>query len=347
MGTQCVLGNNGSGKTNLLDAIHYLSFTRTSLNSSDAENITTGESWFSIRGILSLNDKSVDISCTYKTGQKKAVFENGVEYPRLSGHLGKYPSVLIAPADIELVWDGSEVRRKFFDTLISQVDRDYLDSLIAYNAHLKMRNSMLRLFSEKGKMDQDLLDTNDSRLSPAANYIHARRKNFIKEFAPVLSRGYQSVSPSSDEIVTIEYISELSSADFADLLKKNLQRDLMLQRTSAGIHRDDFDFRLNGFELKRYGSQGQQKSFLLGLKLAEFNIISKEKRFKPLLLLDDIFDKLDDMRISRLISMMQHDAFGQIFLTDARPDRTRDLLGNSGVKPKMFSVENGNLSVRP
>jgi DNA replication and repair protein RecF len=346
-GVQCLLGDNGSGKTNLLDAIHYLSFTRTSLNSTDAENVTTGESWFSIRGGLASNGKNVDVSCTYQTGQKKSFFENGIEYTRLSAHIGKYPAVLIAPADIELVWNGSEVRRKFFDTLISQVDRDYLDNLIAYNAHLKMRNSMLRLFGEKGKVDQDLLEANDSRLAPVANLIHARRQSFIKGFAPLLASGYRSVSPSDEEAAAIEYKSELASSDFASLLQKNFQRDLVLQRTSAGIHRDDFDFRLNGFELKRYGSQGQQKSFLLGLKLAEFNVIAKAKQFKPILLLDDIFDKLDNARITRLIAMMHSETFGQIFLTDARPDRTRELLGNAGVGSRMFSVESGNLSPRP
>jgi DNA replication and repair protein RecF len=342
-GVQCLLGDNGSGKTNLLDAIHYLSFTRSSLNASDAENIRTGEPWFSIRGSFSLGDKQADLAVSYQAGQKKSVFENGVEYPRLSAHLGKYPVVMIAPADIELVWDGSEVRRKFFDTLISQVDREYLENLITYNAHLKMRNSMLRHFTEKGKVDQDLLDANDTKLIAAGTFIHQRRRDFIKGFAPVLTQRYRAISGEANEEASIAYNSDLSDSAFADLLQRNLQRDLALQRTSIGIHRDDFELRLDGFELKRYGSQGQQKSFLVGLKLAEFQVISQKKSFKPILLLDDIFDKLDNARISRLISMMTDDVFGQIFLTDARPDRTRELLGSTGVPLKMYSVESGNL----
>lgn len=344
---QCLLGDNGSGKTNLLDAIHYLSFTRTSLTSSDAENIMKGETWFSIRGNIATIDKIVDVSCSYQSGQKKSVFENGIEYPRLSAHLGKYPVVLIAPADIELVWDGGEVRRRFFDTLLSQIDRDYLDNLIAYNAHLKMRNSILRLFAEKGKVDSDLLETNDSRLAPVANLICKRRHDFVNAFAPLLADAYNSVSPSRDEMASVEYKSELRESDFSLLLKNNLQKDLALQRTTSGIHRDDFDFLLKGFELKRYGSQGQQKSFLLGLKLSEFQVIANEKRFKPILLLDDIFDKLDNARISRLMTMMNQGVFGQIFLTDARPDRTGELLASAGVNARMFSVESGKLSVRP
>jgi DNA replication and repair protein RecF len=344
LAVQCLLGDNGSGKTNLLDAIHYLSFTRTSLNSSDAENVTTGESWFSIRGNFASADKQTDVSCTFQVGQKKSVFENGIEYSRLSMHLGKYPVVLIAPADIELVWAGSEVRRRFFDTLLSQIDRGYLDNLITYNAHLKMRNSMLRLFGEKGKVDNDLLESNDHRLSSSANFIYTRRRGFVSQFTPVLASRYGQISGAEGEVAAIEYRSDLLDADFSELLAKNLQRDLLLQRTTAGIHRDDFDFRLNNFELKRYGSQGQQKSFLLGLKLAEFDVICKEKQFKPILLLDDIFDKLDNDRISRLVSMMRRDAFGQIFLTDARPDRTRELLSTSGIETRLFSVRNGLVS---
>jgi DNA replication and repair protein RecF len=345
-GVQCLLGDNGSGKTNLLDAIHYLSFTRSSLAASDAENVRNGEAWFSIRGSFDMGERQTDLACTYQAGQKKSVFENGLEYSRLSAHLGKYPVVMIAPADIELVWNGGEVRRKFFDTLISQVDREYLDNLITYNAHLKMRNSMLRHFAERGKVDIDLLDSNDSKLIPAGDFLAARRRDFIRIFSPVLSQRYGAISGNVNEEATIVYSSDLSDSPFADLLQRNIQRDLALQRTSVGIHRDDFELRLDGFELRRYGSQGQQKSFLVGLKLAEFEVISQKKSFKPILLLDDIFDKLDNARISRLITMMTDDVFGQIFLTDARPDRTRELLGSTGVPLKMYSVENGNLFPR-
>lgn len=346
-GVQCLLGDNGSGKTNLLDAIHYLSFTRSSLNTSDAENVRTGAPWFSLRGTFAVGGKESDVSCSFQTGQKKSVFENGIEYSRLSSHLGKYPVVLIAPADIELVWDGSEIRRKFFDTLMSQVDREYLENLITYNAHLKMRNSMLRLFSERGNVDHDLLESNDSKLVPAGNLIHRKRQSFLSGFATLLADRYRQISGEPEGAAGITYKTDLLEAGFSELLAKNLQRDLVLQRTTSGVHRDDFDFRLNGFELKRYGSQGQQKSFLLGLKLAEFEVISSRKSFPPILLLDDIFDKLDNSRIARLLSMISNHAFGQVFLTDARPDRTRDLLTKAGVPMKILSVESGNLVSRP
>jgi DNA replication and repair protein RecF len=342
-GVQCLLGDNGSGKTNLLDAIHYLSLSRSSLTAADADNVRTGESYFSLRGNFSHGDKQTDVGISYQSGQKKSVFENGIEYQRLSMHLGKYPVVLIAPADIELVWDGSEIRRRFFDTLMSQVDRHFLESLIAYNAHLKMRNSMLRHFSEKGKVDPDLLEANDTRLVAAGTSVYESRAKFIAALAPVLEARYRSVSGASAESATIEYRSDLRESSFGDLLTRNLQRDLALLRTTSGTHRDDFIFRLNGFELKRYGSQGQQKSFLLGIKLAEFDVIAKAKQFKPILLLDDIFDKLDNARISRLIGMMRQQVFGQVFLTDARPDRTRELLSTAGIVANILSVENGVL----
>jgi len=303
----------------------------------------TGEQQFVIRGNFVREQATHDLACAYQAGQKKNVLENGVEYSRLSHHLGKYPAVLIAPGDIELVWDGSEIRRKFFDSVISQIDRAYLDQLIVYNAHLKMRNAMLRHFSEKGKVDRDLLESNDSKMVPAGDFVHARRKSFLEEFAPVIVEGYQSISGKNDEVTSIRYISDQNEFALADLLEKSLQRDLVLQRTTVGVHRDDFEFLLNGFELKRYGSQGQQKSFLVGLKLAEFGIIHRKKNFKPILLLDDIFDKLDDTRISRLVTLMNQDVFGQVFLTDARPGRTIELLKTAGIKAKVHSVESGNL----
>lgn len=345
-GIQCLLGNNGSGKTNLLDAIHYLSFTRSSLSSTDAQNIMTGEQHFVIRGSFVRDGADTDVACSYQGSAKKSVLENGIGYTRLSHHLGKYPVVLIAPGDIELVWDGSEIRRRFFDSLISQIDKEYLEHLITYNAHLKMRNAMLRHFAEKGKVDRDLLESNDSKMIPAAAFVFSRRRSFLTEFAPFIAEKYQALAGSNEEATSINYVSDLSEAMPGDLLEKNLSRDLLLQRTTSGVHRDDFDFLLNGFELKRYGSQGQQKSFLVGLKLAEFEIIHRKKAFKPILLLDDIFDKLDDVRISRLVAMMNHNIFGQVFLTDARPERTVGLLASAGIPARSFSVESGNLYAR-
>lgn len=336
----CLLGKNGSGKTNLLDAIYYLSFTKTSLLSTDSQNIRTGQTSFSIKGTFE-NDS--DVICSFQAGQKKVVKENGNDYGRLSEHIGKYPAVLIAPNDIELIWDGSEVRRRFFDSLISQVNREYLDRLITYAGHLKMRNSLLKRFAEKGSVDHDLLESCDRQLIPCGDFIAKTRETFLTTFAPYFQKHYSFLSGTSSEAVTIAYRSGTDGLSLSDALSKNLNRDIALQRTTLGAHRDDFIFLLDGFELKRHGSQGQQKSFLVGLKLAEFDILTAAKKFKPILLLDDIFDKLDDDRIARLIGLVGSGVFGQLFISDARPDRSKELLGAAGINAESFLVESGTL----
>ncbi len=339
----CFLGRNGSGKTNLLDAIYYLSFTKSALNSSDSQNIRLTQGQFFIKGAFTRNNKSSEVICSFQQGQKKVIRENDLDYGKFAEHIGKYPVVMVAPQDIELIWDGSEVRRKFFDTLISQLDRTYLDYLITYTAYLKQRNSALRFFSEKGKVDHDLLESYDQKLLPAADYIFNKRKSFIAEFLPRLIKHYRFLSGDANEEVTVRYRSDLEEVNWSDALKKNLSRDLALQRTTTGVHRDDFLFYLNTNELKRFGSQGQQKSFLIGLKLAEFESITIIKSLKPLLLLDDIFDKLDDLRINKLMQLVAQETFGQIFLTDARPSRTKEIIAGAGLNPSIFMVEGGNI----
>lgn len=340
----CFLGRNGSGKTNLLDAIYYLSFTRSFLTASDVQNIRLSQTQFFIKGLFTTPQRQTEILTSFQQGQKKVVRENGVEYGRFSEHIGKYPVVLVAPQDIELIWDGSEVRRKFVDTLICQLDKFYLDNLIIYNSYLKQRNSALRIFADKGSVDYDLLESYDEQLVPAATYIFSARKSFVHDFAPRLIQHYQFLSGEAGEFVSLSYRSELDQDNWADMLRKNLSRDLVLQRTSTGIHRDDFLFFLNGHELKRFGSQGQQKSFLIGLKLAEFQTITDNKGLKPLLLLDDIFDKLDDVRIQKLMSRVANHAFGQIFITDARPSRTKEIIESVGLSSSTFGVESGTIS---
>ncbi|HZY78394.1 MAG TPA: DNA replication and repair protein RecF [Cyclobacteriaceae bacterium] len=334
----CLLGKNGSGKTNLLDAIYYLSFTKSSLIATDTQNIRTGQGGFSIKGSFD----ACEVLCSFQMGQKKTVKENGNEYSRLSEHIGKYPAVLIAPNDIELIWDGGEVRRRFFDSLISQVNREYLDRLITYASHLKMRNSLLKRFAEKG-VDHDLLESCERQLIPCGDFISKTRQEFLSKFIPYFQKHYSFLSGNSSEPVTIAYRSGTDGDTLSDALSKSLGRDIALQRTTMGAHRDDFVFLLDGFELKRHGSQGQQKSFLIGLKLAEFDVLTSSKKFKPILLLDDIFDKLDDDRIGRLIGLVSNGSFGQLFITDARPDRSRELLGSAGIRCESFLVENSSL----
>jgi DNA replication and repair protein RecF len=339
---QCFLGKNGSGKTNLLDAIYYLSFTKSAINSSDQQAIRTGENHFLIKGELTTKAQRHRVTCSFEEGQKKIIREDDEECGRLSTHIGKYPVVLVAPNDIELIWDGSEMRRRFFDSLLSQTDKTYLENLITYGRFLKQRNSLLRIFFERGTIDQDMLEVYDEKLVPAGEYIYRKRKDFMEEFLSLFDRYYRFLA-GDEEKVQITYESQLHDVDFAQVLRQNLQRDILLQRTGAGVHRDDFLFSINDGELKRLGSQGQQKSFLIALKLAEFQVVFQNKGMKPLLLLDDIFDKLDDERIRKLMLLVVDGTFGQLLITDARAGRSLELLKESNVKAEFFQVESGNL----
>jgi DNA replication and repair protein RecF len=335
-----LVGKNGSGKTNLLDAIHYLSLTRSAF-CSDNYITKLGEQFFFVKGTFKDGKSYQDISCSIQTGSKK-VFKEGVnEYNKLSDHVGKYPVVLIAPDDTELVKEGSEERRKFFDSIISQLDRKYLEALIQYNYAVKQRNSLLKMFAETNSFDALVLDSYDQVLIKSGDVIFEKRKEFISEFLPVFQKYYSFIVANEEAL--LEYKSELDKTDFRTGLQSNRQRDLYLQRTNFGIHRDDFHFLLGGAELKKLGSQGQQKSFIIALKLAQFEILKNHKGFKPILLLDDIFDKLDDSRIEKLLDLIKKDELGQLFITDARPDRSRELLKQINVSATIFTVEKGQI----
>jgi len=338
----CFLGKNGVGKTNILDAIYYLGFTKSALNGVDVQNIKHGKNQFVVKGEFQTNNMISEIICSYEVGSKKTIRTDGNETRKLSDHIGKYPIVLVAPNDIELIWGGSELRRKFFDSLISQLDKNYLEHLIIYTNQLKQRNSLLRLSADRG-IDYDLLEAYDQKIVVSGTYIHQKRKELLDSFSPLFQVHYKFISGDTDEAVDIQYRSDCSGEDFGSLLKNALRKDIVIQRTSVGIHRDDFVFTLNGHELKRIGSQGQQKSFLIGLKLAEFQTIEKTKAIKPLLLLDDIFDKLDDERIHKLVNLVVDGTFGQLFITDARPDRSQGLLAEAKVNAELFLIENGKL----
>jgi len=338
----CFLGKNGVGKTNILDGIYYLGFTKSALNGVDAQNVKHDKNQFIIKGQFYRDNQNAEVICSYSIGSKKYIREDGSDTKRLSDHIGKYPIVLVAPNDVELVWGGSELRRKFFDSLIAQLDKNYLEHLIIYTNQLKQRNSLLRLSADRG-LDHDLLDTYDQKIVQSGNYIHQKRAAFITSFLPLFRGHYGFLSGEAEEEVDIQYKSDCTDQDFGVILKKSLKKDLIIQRTSVGIHRDDFVFTLDGFELKRIGSQGQQKSFLIGLKLAEFQSIENIKKIKPLLLLDDIFDKLDDERIHKLVTLVVDGTFGQLFITDARPDRSRGLLKEADVDAELFLINAGKL----
>lgn len=335
-----LVGKNGSGKTNLLDAIHYLSLTKSAF-STDNFSIRQGEEFFMIKGAFKKDKKVEEVTCSFQTGSKKIFKEGGSEYQKLSEHIGKYPVVLVVPDDTHLVKEGSDERRKFFDSIISQLDNRYLEALIRYNYALKQRNSLLKMFAESGSFDVVAVETYDRILVQAGTLIFQKRSDFIKEFLPVFRHFYDFIV--TNEYAGLEYKSELQKTDFSDGLKTGRQRDLTLQRTNFGIHKDDYQFILGWGDLKKLGSQGQQKSFIIALKLAQFEIVKKHKLFKPILLLDDIFDKLDDHRIAKLLQLIQNDALGQLFITDARPDRTASLLREINASATIFAVEHGEI----
>ncbi|HEY3430238.1 MAG TPA: DNA replication/repair protein RecF [Cyclobacteriaceae bacterium] len=336
----CLLGLNGSGKTNLLDAIHYLSFTKSFLSTSDSHNIRQGSDSFLVQGNFDFDGAKHEVACQIQTGHKKIFREDGLDYEKISEHIGKYPVVLISPSDIDLIKEGSEERRKFFDSMIAQIDHTYLQVLMEYHHCLKQRNRLLRLFSERQYSDSDLVDTYDQRLVRTGTEIFQRRKEFIQEFLPILNDSYNTLV-DKQEIATLTYQSDLFENDFIKALKNSFGKDMALQRTSVGIHRDDYEFGFAHGEMKKLGSQGQQKSFLVALKLANVEVLKRHKGFNPILLLDDIFDKLDDIRISRLLKIVAGKNYGQLFITDAGPERTEALLQDIGVDSDIFEVSEG------
>ncbi len=336
----CFVGYNGTGKTNLLDAIYYLSMTKSAFNSVDQQNIRHGEDFFALRGTFAKQDEASNVHCSLKTGQKKTIKKNKKEYAKISEHIGHFPTVLIAPYDTDLIREGSETRRKFFDSIISQINQTYLQKLIQYNHLLKQRNSLLKQFADRRYFDQDLLSSYNAPLMDLGNYIYEERRDFLTHFEPVFLAHFKFISDEK-ELPALTYRSDLLQEDIGKLFQASLKKDLLLQRTNRGIHKDDFELVINGNSLKKFGSQGQQKSFVIALKLAQFDMIKNNKGFKPLLLLDDIFDKLDELRIHKLMIMVAGNSFGQIFVTDARPERTKAMFENIGADVRIFHIENG------
>jgi len=336
-----LVGKNGSGKTNLLDAIFYLSFTKSAFSTLDQQCILLGRNFFVVKGEFSQGEHRTEISSSVQMGAKKVFREGLYDYQKLAEHIGKYPVILIAPDDVDLIKEGGESRRKFFDSIISQLDAKYLENLLAYNHILKQRNGYLKMASESGAVDWVAIESYDHALVKYGVQIFEKRREFIREFIPFFRKYYQFIVDEQEE-ADVEYSSELKEKDFYAGLFSARQRDLGMQRTTCGIHRDDFQFGLKGGELKRFGSQGQQKSFVIALKLAQFEMVEKSKGMKPILLLDDIFDKLDDLRISKLLSLIKTD-LGQLFITDARPDRTKGLLDQIHVEAFVFKIEDGKV----
>ena len=337
-GANAFTGNNGTGKTNLLDAIHYLSLCKSYFNPIDSQQIKQGRDLFLIQGVFDKNDSDEVISCGIRKNQKKQFKRNKKEYQRLADHIGLFPLVMISPNDVSLILDGSEERRKFMDTVISLTDARYLDELIIYNKTLQNRNALLKQIADTGKYDPTLLEIFDEQLIRAGNKIFEKRKAFMAVFTEVFNQHYKYLTDEA-EAVNLVYDSPLLADDFSSLLKKSVEKDRILQRTTQGIHKDELIFEIHGMPMKKFGSQGQQKSFLIALKLAKYSFIYQEKKFKPVLLLDDIFDKLDDLRITKLMKMVSADDFGQIFITDTNAERVKHIFDEIGVALKSFQID--------
>lgn len=338
----CFVGNNGMGKTNILDAIHYLSFCKSYFNAIDSQNIKHDMPFFSIQGWINKNISLEEIHCGVKRGHKKQFKRNKKEYERLSDHIGLFPLVMISPSDIELIWDGSEVRRKFIDSIISQYNKTYLEKLIAFNHALQQRNALLKYFHESRSFDSVSIEIWDNQLIMYGEEIIKVRNQFLNEFIPLFNKNYQLMSGSSEQ-VSLEYVNSLKDKTYQSVLLANLEKDRAVHYTTTGPHKDDLEFKLNGFSLKKYASQGQQKSFLLALKLAQFEFIKNKKNTKPLLLLDDIYDKLDENRFIKLIELVNSNEYGQVFITDTHPKRIKELFLQMKSEYAIFLINKGTV----
>ncbi|MFA6922810.1 MAG: DNA replication and repair protein RecF [Bacteroidales bacterium] len=340
----CFVGNNGMGKTNLLDAIYYLSFCKSYFNLMDSQNIKHNESFFVVQGTYVKDDNSENVYCGLKLNQKKQFKLNKKEYSRLADHVGYFPLVIVSPDDSEIITGGSEIRRKFVDSIISQYDKVYLDNLINYNKLIFQRNNLLKRFAESKSYNKENLEIWDEQIVPLGNEIYKKRSEFVNDFKPVFEKHYKFISLNNEK-VELEYNSQLKGNDFKVLLNENIGKDRMLQYTSTGIHKDDLIFMFDGFPVKKFGSQGQQKSFIIALKLAQFDLLAEIKKFKPVILFDDVFDKLDHLRVEQIIKLVSDNNFGQIFITDTEIQRIQNVFEKVKSEHKIFNVDNGAIAM--
>ncbi|WP_306643486.1 DNA replication/repair protein RecF [Sanyastnella coralliicola] len=336
----CLVGDNGSGKTTVLDAIYYLSFCKSYFNPIDSQNVRYDQSFFLIQSQVEKAGEVDKLHCGVKSGQKKQFRRNDKEYQRLADHIGLYPAVILTPNDIDLVKEGSEVRRKFMDGIISQYDRKYLDSLLEYNRALLQRNNLLRFFAENRTYDEESLEVWDHALVKYGEYIHEQRTAFVEKFISFFNEVYQKISGGA-EAVSLMYQSQMIDKKLDDLLQDARGKDRQLRRTTQGIHKDDLSFLIQDHPIKKFGSQGQQKTYLIALKLAQYSFIEEATGEKPVLLLDDIFDKIDDKRVGALMELVSQGAFGQIFITDTHEERIPKMFREIGCDLNVFHVNQG------
>ncbi len=342
----CFVGENGVGKTNVLDAVHYLALCKSSLNPVDTQNIRYDQEFCVVQGVFQRLDREENILCGIRKQKKKQFKRNQKEYQKLSEHIGLIPLVMVSPFDSVLINGGSEERRKFINSVVAQYSRAYLDNMIQYNRALTQRNRLLKDFSASRSFNREMLEVWDEQLLRYGEPIFQERKRFVSELLPVFGKFYEYVS-GNREVVSLKYQTQLEKIDFAEGLKASVEKDRILQYTTFGIHKDDLDMKLGDYSLKKSGSQGQQKTFLVALKLAEFEFIRKRTEIPPILLLDDIFDKFDSIRVKQIISLVAESNFGQIFITDTNESRLLGILNALPADHRVYRIDHeGNINLR-
>lgn len=333
----CFVGDNGVGKTNILDAVYHLSMGKSYFNVKNDQLINRGKDYMLVDGVFELNNKNESIVFSLKIGEKKVLKRNGKPYKKFSNHIGLIPVVLISPYDNDLINEGSSERRKFIDSIISQNDKEYLINLIAYTRVIQNRNRLLKQYNRSVDFDLDTIKVYDDQIYKLSEPIFKARDKFIKEFTPLVLEKYKHISDDKEKI-SIEYKSDLINNHIENLIKDSFQKDVILQYTSVGLHKDDFVFNIDENRIKRFGSQGQQKSFLIALKLAQFDYLKNETGNSPILLMDDVFDKLDLMRVKRIVEIVNSTNFGQLFLSDTDKERIEKVLSSLNLSSKIFEV---------
>lgn len=341
-GLNCFIGNNGAGKTNLMDAIYYLSFCKSFLNPVDAQNIRFDQDFFMIQGKYARLDSDEIVYCGLKRNQKKIVKRNQKEYKKLSEHIGLLPLIVVTPSDTNLITGGSEERRRFVDAVISQYDAVYLESLIRYNRALQQRNNLLKQFALRNTFQQETIEVWDDQLVKYGKQIFEVRKVFIQKLQPIFQKYYELIS-GGKEVVGLKLESDLNDGDFEELLKESQGKDRMFQYTTRGIHKDDFEFELADYPIRKFGSQGQKKTYLVSLKLAQFDFMKEISGLTPILLLDDIFDKLDKGRVEQIVKLVADDHFGQIFITDTNREHLDQMIESLDAESRIFTVVDGRV----
>jgi len=339
-----VVGLNGMGKTNLLDAVYYLCMGKSQFSGNDRNVRQKGADFFRLEGYFQKNGGQQKVVAKVIPGQLKQLELDDKAYDKLSDHVGHFPVVFKAPDDTALALEGSEERRRFVDNTLCQLDNRYLAELMEYNRLLQRRNAALKQMAEQHRWDPTLLQVYDEKMKVPAEYILQRRTSFVQDFEPVFNRQFTVISGGKEQ-VHIKFKSQLQDTGFKSLMEANREKDRILQRTTGGIHKDDLGFQLNDMPLKRFASQGQLKSFVLALKLAQYELLKQQKQLKPILLLDDLFDKLDDERVNHLIRLLVEGDFGQVFITDTHPEKAEAIARNFGGEYRKFVVEAGTVAV--